>query len=110
MSLKEFATLNGALYPRFSYDDMLNNLAIFGIDPEIKNLTALSMGQKKKVLLARSLCTPAHLYIWYEPLNYIDVWSRMQIEELLLTCRPTMVLVEHDGAFRRKIATKSVRL
>ena len=67
-------------------------------------------GQKKKALIARSLCESAHLYIWDEPLNYIDVWSRMQIEELLLEFRPTMLFVEHDGAFRRKIATKTVEL
>ena len=75
-----------------------------------KRLEEYSAGQKKKVLLAKSLCEQAHLYIWDEPLNYIDVWSRMQIEELLLAYRPTMVLVEHDGAFHRKIATKTVTL
>ncbi|MFR7742625.1 MAG: ATP-binding cassette domain-containing protein [Acutalibacteraceae bacterium] len=43
-----------------------------------------SAGQKKKVLLARSLCEPSHLLVWDEPLNYVDVLSRMQIEDLLL--------------------------
>lgn len=75
-----------------------------------KDLAAWSAGQKKKALIARSLCQSAHLYLWDEPLNYIDVWSRLQIEELLLAYRPTMLLVEHDGAFRRKIATKTVQL
>ena len=37
-----------------------------------QDLSELSQGQKKKLLLARSLCTPAHLYLWDEPLNYID--------------------------------------
>lgn len=54
--------------------------------------------------------TPAHLYIWDEPLNYIDVFSRMQIEQLLLTYRPTMLLVDHDVRFREKIATRVVEL
>ena len=75
-----------------------------------KDMADWSAGQKKKALIARSLCESAHLYIWDEPLNYIDVWSRMQIEELLLEFRPTMLFVEHDGAFRRKIATKTVEL
>lgn len=75
-----------------------------------KDMADWSAGQKKKALIARSLCQSAHLYLWDEPLNYIDVWSRMQIEELLLVYRPTMLLVEHDGAFRRKVATKTVRL
>lgn len=67
-----------------------------------------SAGQRKKVLLARSLCEKAHLYIWDEPLNYIDVFSRMQIEELLLEYRPTLLLVEHDRVFVDKICNKSV--
>ena len=70
-----------------------------------KNMEDYSEGQKKKVLLAGSLLQPAHLYIWDEPLNYIDVFSRMQIEQLLLTYEPTMLLVEHDQFFCDKIAT-----
>lgn len=75
-----------------------------------KNMEEFSDGQKKKVLLAASLMTPAHLYLWDEPLNYIDVFSRMQIEELLLSCQPTMVIIEHDVRFREKIATRVMEL
>lgn len=76
----------------------------------VKPLEDYSEGQKKKVLLAASLMTPAHLYIWDEPLNYIDVFSRMQIEKLLLSCKPTMLVVEHDVRFRETIATKIINL
>jgi lincosamide and streptogramin A transport system ATP-binding/permease protein len=69
-----------------------------------------SGGQKKKVLIATSLSTQAHLYIWDEPLNYIDVISRIQIEELILTHHPTMLFIEHDHAFASKVATKVVDL
>lgn len=65
-----------------------------------------SAGQRKKVLLARSLAQPAHLYVWDEPLNYIDVLSRMQIEELILASRPTLLFVEHDAAFQQAVATR----
>ena len=75
-----------------------------------KDMTALSAGQKKKVLLARSICQPAHLHIWDEPMNYIDVISRMQIEELLLQYQPTLLFVEHDRAFCEHVATKIVTL
>lgn len=70
-----------------------------------KNLETFSEGQKKKVLVAASLLKPAHLYLWDEPLNYINVFSRMQIEKLILAYRPTMLLVEHDVRFREEIAT-----
>lgn len=69
-----------------------------------------SEGQKKKVLLAGSLCEKAHLYIWDEPLNFIDVISRVQIEEALQRYQPTMLFVEHDATFREKIATRQIRL
>ncbi len=70
-----------------------------------KRIEDYSQGQKKKVLIAGSLCTQAHLYIWDEPLNYIDVFSRMQIENLILEFAPTMLLVEHDHAFVNKVGT-----
>lgn len=73
-----------------------------------KNMEDYSGGQKKKVLIAKSLCEKAHLYIWDEPLNYIDVFSRMQIEELLLKFQPTMLFVEHDKTFIDKVATKKI--
>ena len=73
-----------------------------------KTMENYSEGQKKKVLIAGSLLTPAHLYIWDEPLNYIDVFSRIQIENLILKSQPTMLVVEHDVRFRDKIATKIV--
>ncbi|NLG05498.1 MAG: ABC-F family ATP-binding cassette domain-containing protein [Clostridia bacterium] len=76
----------------------------------VKNLETFSEGQKKKVLLAASLMTPAHLYIWDEPLNYIDVFSRLQIEQLILNYQPTMLLVDHDVKFREHIATRVVEL
>lgn len=73
-------------------------------------LSDLSDGQKKKVLLAGSLCQKAHLYLWDEPLNFIDISSRLQIEALILSHRPTLLFVEHDTAFCTAIATKQLRL
>ena len=75
-----------------------------------KNMEDYSEGQKKKVLIAASLVTPAHLYVWDEPMNYIDIFSRIQIEELILKFKPTLLFVEHDVRFIEKIATKEIRL
>lgn len=75
-----------------------------------KSMDDYSEGQKKKVLIATSLTSQAHLYIWDEPLNYIDIFSRMQLEEMLLSFSPTMLFVEHDKSFSEKIATKVVAL
>lgn len=67
-----------------------------------------SEGQRKKVLLAASLCRPAHLYIWDEPLNYIDIFSRMQIEGLLRRYRLTLLMVEHDARFVKETADREI--
>ncbi|QAY65766.1 Lsa family ABC-F type ribosomal protection protein [Paenibacillus protaetiae] len=75
-----------------------------------KDIASFSGGQKKKVLIAKSLSEQAHLHIWDEPLNFIDVISRMQIEDLLLEYEPTIVFVEHDSEFCSHIATKVVEL
>ena len=75
-----------------------------------RDMATFSEGQKKKVLLAKSLSEQAHLYVWDEPLNYIDLASRLQIETLIKTYQPTMLLVEHDRAFRDAIATEVVTL
>ena len=75
-----------------------------------KDMRDFSSGQRKKVLLARSLCEEAHLYIWDEPLNYIDVLSRIQIESLLLNANASMLFVEHDSAFVERVGTHVVRI
>ncbi|MBZ9626059.1 Lsa family ABC-F type ribosomal protection protein [Clostridium sp. FP2] len=75
-----------------------------------KDMSTFSGGQKKKVLIAKSLCQKAHLHIWDEPLNFIDVISRMQIEELLIEYSPTILFVEHDNKFSENIATKICEL
>ena len=104
-SLQEYAENNGA-----DYTLLLSLLRQLDFDRNQfgKDISDFSMGQKKKVLIAASLIKPAHIYIWDEPLNYIDVFSRMQLEKLIETYKPTMILVEHDERFREKIGTKLV--
>ena len=75
-----------------------------------KNLQDYSAGQKKKVYIAASLCDKSHLYVWDEPLNYIDIFSRRQIEKLIVAYQPTMLLVEHDKAFQESVATQIINI
>ncbi|MDY3617517.1 ribosomal protection-like ABC-F family protein [Agathobaculum sp.] len=106
-SLKDYARACGIEESLFKA--ILRKLDFSRIQFE-KDMADFSAGQKKKVLIARSLCERAHLYLWDEPLNFIDVFSRMQIERLLLSCRPTLLFVEHDRAFCETIATETAAL
>ncbi len=75
-----------------------------------KKIENYSSGQKKKILIAKSLCEKAHLYIWDEPLNFIDLYARIQIEQLIQEVKPTMIVVEHDQAFKQTLATRVLTL
>ena len=87
-------------------------LAKFGFNPRDfeNNMKALSEGQKKKAALARSLCEKANLYVWDEPLNYLDVRSREQLEEAVLSSGATLLFVEHDAAFLDAVPTRRIEI
>ena len=88
---------------------MLSKMGISNIELE-KDMNNMSEGQKKKILIARSISEQANLYVWDEPLNYIDILTREQIEEAILKYCPTLIFVEHDETFVENIATKIIHL
>lgn len=102
----------GSVNPAMEHWELLRELNLLDADAEIlyRPFCSLSFGEQSKVLLAKSLCEPAHLFVWDEPLNYIDIFSRIQLEDLLLACQPTILFVEHDRTFREKIATEIIEL
>lgn len=106
-SLRKYCETNGLNESLFLA--VLRQLDL-GREQFVKNMEDFSEGQKKKVLIAASLITPAHLYIWDEPLNFIDVFSRMQIEKLILQYKPTMLLVEHDVRFQERVASSIIKI
>ena len=106
-SLREYAAAQNIDLSLFQ--TILRKLGFSRVQFE-KDMAEFSAGQKKKVLIAGSLSQQAHLYVWDEPLNYVDIISREQIENLLLKAGGTMLFVEHDLAFCKKIATKTVEL
>lgn len=75
-----------------------------------RDMSGFSMGQKKKVMLAASMAVPAHLYLWDEPLNYVDLPSREQIETMLSETAATLLFVEHDRHFEERVATRRIDL
>jgi len=92
--------------------EMLNMLRKLGFERETFNvlLQNMSMGQQRKISLARSMCEAANIYIWDEPLNYLDVIARQEIETLINDYQPTMIVVDHDNIFTQTIGTKFVSI
>ena len=87
-------------------------MGVFDVEGAIfeRPLETFSMGQIKKVDLTRSFMSEAHLLLWDEPVNYIDILSREQIEEAVLICLPTMLFIEHDRYFIERTATDVIEL
>jgi len=105
--LADFAERN-----RLSYQDLLYNLRKLGLERSVfdNRIEAMSMGQRKRVEVAKSLLTSAELFIWDEPLNYLDVFNQEQLETLIQKVQPTMLVVEHDAMFLQHIATEIIHL
>ena len=87
-------------------------LGVMGAWGEIfeRPLETFSKGELKKVELCKSFMSPGSLLIWDEPLNYLDVMSREQLEEVILEFEPTMLFTEHDKAFVENVATRVVTM
>ncbi|MGX7204716.1 ribosomal protection-like ABC-F family protein [Enterococcus pingfangensis] len=106
-NLQDFAEAN-----QLDYSAFLNNLRKLGMERNVfqNKIEEMSMGQRKKVELAKSLAQEAELYIWDEPLNYLDVFNQKQLEDLLLQIKPTMLIVEHDQTFLENIQAQQLPL
>ena len=106
-TLKEFAIQNKI--DESIFKSMLSKMGFSKLEFD-KDISQMSEGQKKKVLIAKSITESANIYIWDEPLNYIDILTRIQIEEAILKYKPTIIFVEHDETFVKKVATKIIHL
>jgi ATP-binding cassette subfamily F protein uup len=70
-------------------------------------LSALSGGERNRLLLARLFTQPANLLILDEPTNDLDVETLEVLEDLLLEYDGTLLLVSHDRAFLNNIVTST---
>ena len=107
LSLKDFAQKH-----HLNYADFLNILHKLGTERDIftNSINQMSSGQQKKVYLAKSLLEPANLYLWDEPLNYLDVFNQEQIIQLIKKYHPTMLVIEHDQRFIDELGAQVIHL
>ncbi|HHX68311.1 MAG: ABC-F type ribosomal protection protein [Miniphocaeibacter sp.] len=114
---QEFNWIKGSL-DDFIEDNNINKtkfltlLRKMGFDRDTfnKDIGSYSSGQKKKVLISKSICEEANIYIWDEPLNYLDIITRLQIERMILSYKPTIILVEHDEDFLKNINARNIEI
>lgn len=95
-----------------SYEKILNVLRKMGFPRSSfeTRIEEMSIGQQKRVSIAKSLVEEADFYLWDEPANYLDVFNQDQLIDVLRKTKPAMLLVEHDEYFISQVANKRIEL
>ena len=98
MSIKRYAALHAGFYPRFSYEQLQKNLAMFGLDDSVV-FNNLSMGQQKKAFMCYALATNTSLLVMDEPTNGLDIPSKSEFRRLIasnMTDDKTIIVSTHQ--------------
>ena len=100
ISLRRYMKLNAPFYPKFSKEQLMENLVHFELDMNEKMLlSALSLGQKKKVFMSFALATNTSLLMMDEPTNGLDIPGKSQFKKFIastMTDERTMLISTHQ--------------
>ncbi len=83
LKLDTFINLNGALYPKFSKEEMYHHLDTLGLPRDIR-LDKLSMGQKKKVALSFAMACNTKILLMDEPTNGLDIPAKSAFRKYVI--------------------------
>lgn len=108
----ETMSLLSSLAPQAEEWEIEKETSLLNVSYDVlyRPFSTLSPGEKTKCLLAALFLHGDKYLLIDEPLNYLDIEARVQIESLLVSSSPTMIFVEHDEAFRTKVATEVISL
>ncbi|MEX2181512.1 MAG: ABC-F family ATP-binding cassette domain-containing protein [Gemmatimonadaceae bacterium] len=96
------------LRPLWGRGAIQNHLGAFGFTGQevMRGIATLSGGERARMALAIITLAHANLLVLDEPTNHLDVESIEAIEDALEEYDGTVILVSHDRAFLRELATR----
>ena len=98
ITMKEYCCINAQFYPKFSIDELTENLKAFGLDTDV-NMASFSMGQKKKAFLSFALACNTSLLLLDEPTNGLDISSKADFRRFIashMTDERTILISTHQ--------------
>ena len=73
-----------------------------------RKIGELSGGERKRLVLDLLMSSGVDVLLLDEPDNYLDIPTRVWLEEQILSCRSTILMVSHDRSLLERVATKLV--
>ena len=70
----------------------------------------LSGGERKRLVLDLLLTSGADVLLLDEPDNYLDIPTRVWLEEQIRECRSTILMVSHDRALLEQVTNKIIAI
>jgi len=94
--------------PTWNRGQVQNHLGAFGFtgDEVFREISTLSGGERARVAMAIITLSGANLLVLDEPTNHLDVENIEVLEDALDEYEGTVLLVSHDRAFLRQVATR----
>lgn len=82
-TVNAWAVINAPFYPRFSADDLQHYLSIFGLSGD-EPLKSLSLGNRRKAVIAFALALHCEVTLLDEPTNGLDINAKKQLRRMVL--------------------------
>jgi len=94
--------------PLWNRGQVQNHLGAFGFSGEevFREISSLSGGERARMALALITLSRANLLVLDEPTNHLDVENIEVLEDAIDEYEGTVLLVSHDRAFLREVATR----
>ncbi|SDD93021.1 ATP-binding cassette domain-containing protein [Kordiimonas lacus] len=91
---------------------IMSYLKDFLFDPSVAHtpVSALSGGERNRLLIAKNFARPSNLMILDEPTNDLDMDTLDLLQEVLADYKGTILLVSHDRDFLDRVVTSSIVL
>ena len=88
----------------------MSYLKFFGMENFERNMSSLSGGEQRKVVLALGLSAPQELILWDEPTNHLDLETIQDFEEELQASRKTFMIISHDRSLLTNVVDRILHI